>query len=344
MFANHMSDIYMICLPSISIQYLIVAGISFTFMFTPSVLLVGHYFDKRIGLANGVSFVGSSIGQLCLPYLITYLVKEYGYRGAMLIYTGISMHSLAAALLMRPVSFWGKGPSRPQPQRDASVRVEVTENGTLDVELRGVCGGDAAKAASLKEDRHSLIQDDTAEKPLSGSTHSLPGSNNHLRGSNHSLRASNHSIHVLPKDIAVSQNPSHGRNDQDRLTDSPVRSRTNTLTLRPGLSVESLAVIHQDIEVATDAHPAANQKKQFLCLKIRPITCLQIWRLMFDPDLVRSPSLWVIFLSLGLGHAGFLSALLHLPVLAVELFGDKYMGELTQRTSLWYVEISNCYI
>ena len=138
------------------IGYILYTGMALGAMLTPAVLLVSHYFEKRKSFANGVSFAGSSMGQLCLPYILTYLIDEYGYRGAMLIYTAITLHALCAAFLLRPVSFWGKkrGPRDPVEMRDMSKRCrsrDPVETGALSHEL------DSDEYRKYRDNRYAKI-------------------------------------------------------------------------------------------------------------------------------------------------------------------------------------------
>lgn len=51
----------------------------------PSVIGVGHYFDKRRSLATGIAVCGGGVGTFCIAPLSKYLLQEYGWRGAHLI-------------------------------------------------------------------------------------------------------------------------------------------------------------------------------------------------------------------------------------------------------------------
>lgn len=44
--------------------------------------MVGQYFEKRRGLANGLCTSGSALGSVLIPPLLRVLLSEYGYRYA----------------------------------------------------------------------------------------------------------------------------------------------------------------------------------------------------------------------------------------------------------------------
>lgn len=74
----------------------------------PSLYILNCYFDKRKSLANGLAFCGSGIGQLILPYLMTYFLEEFGFQGGLLLFAGLTLHTLPAAMIMRPIEFYDR--------------------------------------------------------------------------------------------------------------------------------------------------------------------------------------------------------------------------------------------
>lgn len=78
------------------------AGIAFGFTHGPLTYLNGLYFVKRRNLAQAIVVAGFSFGGLIFPPIYSYLIKEYGLRGGMLITGGIQLHIIVFALLLRP--------------------------------------------------------------------------------------------------------------------------------------------------------------------------------------------------------------------------------------------------
>uniref|UniRef100_A0A1I8GEZ4 MFS domain-containing protein n=1 Tax=Macrostomum lignano TaxID=282301 RepID=A0A1I8GEZ4_9PLAT len=68
----------------------------------PAILLLNQYFDRYRSRANGIAFAGGPIGSFLMPPLLTHLMTAYTFRGAMLLWGGITLHTCAAACLMRP--------------------------------------------------------------------------------------------------------------------------------------------------------------------------------------------------------------------------------------------------
>ena len=69
-------------------------------------VVIVQYFDKRRAIANSLGVAGASVGQLFLPPLLAYLLREYTFAGTMLIFSAIAAHAIAAAALFRPPSFY----------------------------------------------------------------------------------------------------------------------------------------------------------------------------------------------------------------------------------------------
>ncbi|KAH0555482.1 hypothetical protein KQX54_019252 [Cotesia glomerata] len=85
------------------VSYGVFLGIGAGLAFPPTVYIVTSYFLRLRGFANGLCISGSSLGSIFLPPVLNYLLQEFGYRGAVLIMSGVLLHVWAAALLYEPV-------------------------------------------------------------------------------------------------------------------------------------------------------------------------------------------------------------------------------------------------
>lgn len=50
------------------------------FVYSAGVLVVGSYFERRRGLANGLCVSGSALGAMVFPPLLDLLLEHYGFR------------------------------------------------------------------------------------------------------------------------------------------------------------------------------------------------------------------------------------------------------------------------
>uniref|UniRef100_T1JCF8 Major facilitator superfamily (MFS) profile domain-containing protein n=1 Tax=Strigamia maritima TaxID=126957 RepID=T1JCF8_STRMM len=90
------------------ISYGLLGGIGAGLSYTPGILIVGQYFEKRRGFANGICMSGSALGSIILPPLLYFLLSIYGYKGAILIMSGVLLNVCVGAALYQPVEWHQK--------------------------------------------------------------------------------------------------------------------------------------------------------------------------------------------------------------------------------------------
>lgn len=62
--------------------YGIAAGVSSAFLTTTALAVVAHWFEKKRGIASGVTFVGSSVGGIMFPLILDPLFQHLGWKWA----------------------------------------------------------------------------------------------------------------------------------------------------------------------------------------------------------------------------------------------------------------------
>ncbi|XP_022105367.1 monocarboxylate transporter 14-like [Acanthaster planci] len=102
----------------------ILAAIGFSFQLNANFVILRQYFKKRFAFVVGLTQGGYSASQIALPPFFTWLINEYGWRGALLIITGISLNALAAGTLMRPVRHKIIKKKEKQPQESSLSNTE----------------------------------------------------------------------------------------------------------------------------------------------------------------------------------------------------------------------------
>ncbi|XP_070554889.1 monocarboxylate transporter 13-like [Ptychodera flava] len=81
----------------------ILVGIGYGLIVPPHLGIIALYFKKRFPLANSLVLTGSGIGTFVFPPLMQYLIDSYGWRGAVIIFSGINAHmGISAALYRTP--------------------------------------------------------------------------------------------------------------------------------------------------------------------------------------------------------------------------------------------------
>ncbi|XP_032410544.1 LOW QUALITY PROTEIN: monocarboxylate transporter 8 [Xiphophorus hellerii] len=92
--------------------YGILFGCGSSFAFQPSLVILGHYFRQRLGLANGVVTAGASLFSMGLPVLLTRLIGPLGLSRTFQILSLFMLVQALLALTFKPLlpTVGGKGP------------------------------------------------------------------------------------------------------------------------------------------------------------------------------------------------------------------------------------------
>ena len=131
-----------------------IIGVADMLLLFPAMGLLGQYFDRHLGLAMGIGYLGAGLGQMMGPPLFVFLVKEYGLRGTLLIWGGIQLNLAVCALLMRPTSFYSRKIKQiddVDARKDYQIYVIATNNVVLHEEDTK----DTRTSSSVTDTRHS---------------------------------------------------------------------------------------------------------------------------------------------------------------------------------------------
>ncbi|XP_053448648.1 monocarboxylate transporter 10 [Nycticebus coucang] len=77
-FIGLMSSSFVSSIEPLYLTYGIVFACGCSFAYQPSLVILGHYFKKRLGLVNGIVTAGSSIFTVLLPLLLKVLIESMG--------------------------------------------------------------------------------------------------------------------------------------------------------------------------------------------------------------------------------------------------------------------------
>nr|XP_023698642.1 monocarboxylate transporter 8-like [Paramormyrops kingsleyae] len=83
--------------------YGILFGCGSSFAFQPSLVILGHYFRRRLGLANGVVTAGSSLFSMGLPVLLKKVVEPLGLQRTFQVLSIFMFIQALLALTFRPL-------------------------------------------------------------------------------------------------------------------------------------------------------------------------------------------------------------------------------------------------
>ncbi|XP_078612787.1 monocarboxylate transporter 13-like [Branchiostoma floridae x Branchiostoma japonicum] len=85
----------------------LISGFGNSLMYSPSLAMVGKYFHKRHATANGIAISGTGVSMFVLSPLFQFLIDEFRWKGALLIYAAISLNGCVCGALLRPLHLDG---------------------------------------------------------------------------------------------------------------------------------------------------------------------------------------------------------------------------------------------
>lgn len=121
----------------------LMAGVGIGLIYSPSISIIGHYFDRRLAMAIGITVAGGGCGSILFSQIFYYLIDAYGWRGALILNSGLMLNCCALGTLMLP-----RVASEPY-----SVSTVVSQNGPH-------------KTSVVKQCKKSFVQDLSLVKDL----------------------------------------------------------------------------------------------------------------------------------------------------------------------------------
>lgn len=98
---------YVFCpLRSLGLMYFtygIVFACGCSFAYQPSLVILGHYFKKRLGLVNGIVTAGSSLFTVTLPFVLSGLLERVGLQNTMRILCILMFVLVLAGFTYKPL-------------------------------------------------------------------------------------------------------------------------------------------------------------------------------------------------------------------------------------------------
>ncbi|XP_050465978.1 monocarboxylate transporter 14 [Cataglyphis hispanica] len=317
------------------VSYGVLVGTGAGLAFPPTVYIVTSYFVRLRGLANGLCISGSALGSIFLPPVLGFLLREYGYRGAVLIMGAVTLNVWASALLYHPVE-WHMIPVRSPDDNDVRVDEETvtsspeqaTEKSNSQLlssnssnEKAAPIVPKSASSVALEYYKNTPVQNRTRKisappigREISGQMHStptlhaVPEGRGSVTDSNKYSRTFARSPLNSPSDSSFNyvSTPYHGS------TLSVLHpERASTLTLNAISSTfarKSMTTSKQETRSKDDEK---NQQNKF-----------------FDVSLLKDPIYLVILISNSTNAISYTNFVILLPAYAMSLGFDNWEGSL----------------
>ncbi|XP_061708705.1 monocarboxylate transporter 9 [Cydia pomonella] len=87
------------------LTYGVLLGMGLGFVQNSSFVAINSYFKLKKSRAVGLANVGTGVGQTVMPHLVRYLLENYGFQGACLLLSGLSLNGIGGTLLIQPVEW-----------------------------------------------------------------------------------------------------------------------------------------------------------------------------------------------------------------------------------------------
>ena len=85
------------------LTYGIMGGFGLGCIYLPAVVACGYYFEKKRALATGIAVCGSGVGCFVFAPFTNFLLDEYGWKGANMIFAALIFNCAICGSLMRPL-------------------------------------------------------------------------------------------------------------------------------------------------------------------------------------------------------------------------------------------------
>ncbi|XP_050666265.1 monocarboxylate transporter 5-like isoform X1 [Leptidea sinapis] len=123
------------------ISYGVLLGTGLGFIQNASFVAINSYFKVKKSIAVGLAMAGTGIGQTLMPHVVRYLLESYGFKGACLLLSSLSLHGICGTMLIQPVEWHMKKieeeviideQARLLEDNVSSKNKDYTENGNLE--------------------------------------------------------------------------------------------------------------------------------------------------------------------------------------------------------------------
>ena len=286
--------------------YFLVLGVSNGFQFTPSVIMVGEYFERYRSIAMGIVMAGGSVGQLVIPVLIRFLLDEVSFFGCCLIFSAVVTHCILGGMLLRPQSFY-------------HVKTSVVKRSTdQDVKTQDLDNCDSGGAVIIQTVNEPNVINVTPTPSLNSLTFRTEISHNLTSTP---MVGGGGKPQDMCQDIELTQNLTIINakkclmvDDTSVVCPSLTVDEVDTNDMDSTSEIRPLKFSDSDATPKTEEVPAQSSSKSSVCSKIcSPFTT------MLDRSVTRSYMFWMYNVAICFANAGYLCQFFVLPSYAKEI-------------------------
>ncbi|KAL5273061.1 hypothetical protein ACFFRR_000060 [Megaselia abdita] len=116
---------------ALMVIYGVIGGFGFGMIYLPAVVAVGYYFETKRSLATGIAVCGSGVGTFAFAPLATYLLENYDWKNAFIIFAGLILNCAIFGAMMRPLKYPKESKQKPLMQRMYEEKKAQLERGSM---------------------------------------------------------------------------------------------------------------------------------------------------------------------------------------------------------------------
>ncbi|XP_034939541.1 monocarboxylate transporter 10 isoform X2 [Chelonus insularis] len=121
-----LSSIYCTNVIILCLTYGVIYGAGASLAYTPSLAILGHYFKRHLGLANGIVAAGSSVFTMIMPHVTRALLDRFDMVGALRSFAILTSIIMLCAFLFKPtLTESDKSPSKLSSYKQNSIKKPV---------------------------------------------------------------------------------------------------------------------------------------------------------------------------------------------------------------------------
>ena len=102
-FAGMFSSSFVSTIELYYLTYGMLLGAGSSLVYTPSMVILGHYFNKRLGIVNGIVSVGSAAFTIFLPIMMVYSLEAVGLQWTFRFLSLLHIVLLGCVLTWKPL-------------------------------------------------------------------------------------------------------------------------------------------------------------------------------------------------------------------------------------------------
>lgn len=151
--------------------------------YLPAIIAVSFYFERRRSLATGLAVCGSGFGTFLFAPLTDLLLDEYGWKGTVLIETGLLLNCILCGAVFRPLELMNKPVTiteitteLPQSELDGKSAAEASETSEISRLASSLSSIPNHKSTSTAENKSRKRTFSETDKCANGNTEMLRAS------------------------------------------------------------------------------------------------------------------------------------------------------------------------